>query len=137
MKAYEIQTYRDGKWMIDMVFDDAEFAIHEATRIDATRRYSGVRVMEEIYDDATDKTIARVIYRGGWAKDKGAKAKGPQQAQRTVQRTAPSDEPVRRTKRRPKSGSSGVLVPVLILGALILFGLIVLFGLELAFQGPK
>ena len=47
MKAYEIQTFRDGVWKMDSVFDDRALAIYEAKKIDESTRYAGVKVIEE------------------------------------------------------------------------------------------
>ena len=47
LKAFEIHTFRGGKWKIDSVFDDRDLALFEATRMDESGRHAGVRVIEE------------------------------------------------------------------------------------------
>lgn len=64
MRAFEIHTYQGGKWSIDSIFDDRELALHEAQRMDQSGRYVGVRVVEEVYDEATDRTSTKTIFRG-------------------------------------------------------------------------
>jgi cobalamin biosynthesis Mg chelatase CobN len=64
MKAFEIHTYQGGKWKIDSVFDDRDLALFEAHRMDQSGQYSGIRVVEEIYVEATQQTKTRTIYRG-------------------------------------------------------------------------
>lgn len=64
MKAFEIHTYQSGKWKIDSVFDDRDLAMFEAQRMDESGRYTGIRVVEEIYVEATLETKTRTIYRG-------------------------------------------------------------------------
>ncbi len=64
MVAYEIHAYREGRWKIDSVFDDRELALFEAKRMDQGGRFSGVRVIEEVYDEITKKTSIRTIFRG-------------------------------------------------------------------------
>lgn len=64
MKAFEIQTFQGGKWKIDSVFDDRDLAMFEAQRMDESSRYSGVRVVEEVFSEATQETRTRTIYRG-------------------------------------------------------------------------
>lgn len=64
MKAFEIHTFQGGKWKIDSVFDDRDLALFEAQRMDESSRYSGVRVIEEIYVESTQQTKTRTIYRG-------------------------------------------------------------------------
>lgn len=64
MKAFEIHTYQSGKWKIDSVFDDRDLAMFEAQRMDESGRYTGIRVVEEVYVEATQETKTRTIYRG-------------------------------------------------------------------------
>jgi hypothetical protein len=64
MKAFEIHTYQSGKWKIDSVFDDRDLAMFEASRMDESGRYSGVRVIEEIFVEQTQQTRTRTIFRG-------------------------------------------------------------------------
>lgn len=64
MKAFEIHTYQGGKWKIDSVFDDRDLALFEAQRMDGSGRYSGVRVIEELFVEHTQETKTRTIYRG-------------------------------------------------------------------------
>ncbi len=61
LRAFEIQTYRDGDWKIDSVFDDQELATYEARRIHDSGRYVGVRVVEETYDPEEDRAMTKVV----------------------------------------------------------------------------
>lgn len=63
MILFEIHTFRDGKWKIDSVFDDKELAIYEAQRMEKGGRFSAVRVIQEIYDEETQRTSIRTVYR--------------------------------------------------------------------------
>lgn len=64
MRAFEIHTFQGGKWKIDSVFDDRELAVFEAQRMEGSKRYSGVRVVEENFDEQTHQTQTRTIYKG-------------------------------------------------------------------------
>jgi hypothetical protein len=64
LRAYEIHTFQAGRWKIDSVFDDKELALFEATRMDEAGRHAGVRVIEEEYDENTQKTKIRTVFRG-------------------------------------------------------------------------
>ena len=64
MRAFEIHTYQGGKWKIDSVFDDRDLAVFEAQRMEGSKRYLGVRVVEETFDEETQQTAVRTIYRG-------------------------------------------------------------------------
>lgn len=63
MILFEIHTFRDGKWKIDSVFDDKDLAIYEAQRMEKGGRFSAVRVVQEIYDEETQRTTVRTVYR--------------------------------------------------------------------------
>lgn len=63
MILFEIHTIRGGNWKIDSVFDDKELAIYEAQRIEKAGRFSAVRVIQEIYDEETQRTSVRTVYR--------------------------------------------------------------------------
>ena len=131
MKAFEIHTYQDGKWKIDSVFDDRELALFEARRVDEGSRYSGVRVIEENYDEASDLTTTRTIFRGGNAdrQEKARKAKLAVEARATARRGGTREAGKNKQARKTKK-STNPLIPVLILGALVIAGLAALFGLQ-------
>jgi hypothetical protein len=63
MILFEIHTFRDGKWKIDSVFDDKELAIYEAQRMEKGGRFSALRVVQETYDEETQRTSIRTVYR--------------------------------------------------------------------------
>jgi hypothetical protein len=63
MILFEIHTFRDGKWKIDSVFDDKELAVYEAQRMEKGGRFSAVRVIQETYDEETQRTSIRTVYR--------------------------------------------------------------------------
>jgi hypothetical protein len=132
MRAFEIHTFRDGQWKVDSVFDDRELAIHEARKVDDNGRYAGVRVIEENYDESSDLTTTRTIFRG---KKEAAKSKAArysaQNSPRAGRRGAAEREPSRKPRGRSKENkSSNVLVPVLILLLLVVTGVAVMLGLH-------
>ena len=132
MKAFEIHTYQDGKWKIDSIFDDRELALFEARRVDEGSRYSGVRVIEENYEESSDLTTTRTIFRGGNV-DRQEKARKATQAIKTrgaARRGAGSSEPGKNRRPRKNQKTSNLLVPVLILSVLVIAGLAALFGLQ-------
>ncbi len=129
LKAYEIHTFQGGKWKIDLVFDDRDLALFEAQRMDESGRHPGVRVIEEDYDEGTQKTKIRTIFRGSKIAEANAQAlertrevrqhvqkKRVEQAQEKVRKRA---EAVRREKARKSN-------PFRLIG---LFSLIAMFGL--------
>jgi len=132
MKAFEIHTYQDGKWRIDSVFDDRELALFEARRVDEGSRYSGVRVVEEKYDEASDLTTTRTIFRGGNVdrQEKARKARQAVKARNAALSGGGSRDPARSRRSRKAAKSSSILIPVLILSVLVIAGMAALFGLQ-------
>ncbi len=132
MKAFEIHTFRGGKWKIDSVFDDRDLALFEARRMDSSNRFPGVRVVEEIFDEASSQTTSRTIFRGG---------SGAEQQMQPQNKQAPSRMPAKQRaageERAPKGGKrpgakknstfSGVLLMFLAVGVL---GFAAMFGLQ-------
>ena len=64
LRSFEIHTYRGGRWKIYSVFDDRDLAVFEAKRMDVPGRYSGVRMVEETFDEASNTTTSRTVFRG-------------------------------------------------------------------------
>lgn len=69
MITYELHTLKndalDKEWKVTAVFEDIELARHDATRMDETKRYAGIRLIEEKYNEVTGKTETKTIFRGG------------------------------------------------------------------------
>lgn len=128
MRAFEIQTFQGGKWQIDSIFDDRDLAMIEAQRMDESGRYLGVRVTEEIFDEATDHTIARTIFRGSKVDQENSAALERSKATRGEALTERRRRRIRAQKRgtaaRAKRG--GKLSPV---GLVLLFALLTLAAL--------
>jgi hypothetical protein len=124
MKCFEIQTYKDAAWHIDSVFDDADIALLEARRMDESRRYQIVRVVEETYDEASGATSCRVIFRGGRlaaeAKARRAAPAPPRPA--AAPPASVGREPAHRGGRAPAAPQSQGLALPLAIGALIVVG---------------
>ena len=135
MKAFEIHTFRDGQWKVDSVFDDRDLAVHEARKVDEGGRYAGVRVIEENYDEVSDLTTTRTIFRG---RKESAKSKAPRPTPRKASRAAgraAGGSGVERqhngtARARAQKKQTGVVGPLLYLFMLVVAGLLVLFGLN-------
>lgn len=82
MQAYEIQIYQNGRWEFDSYFNDRDLVLSEAERMGGSGRYSGVRVLEENYNDETNKTDCRVIF-SRLAKNLGPNANWRDRVQKT------------------------------------------------------
>jgi len=135
MKAFEIQTYQDGKWRINSIFDDRELALFEARRVDESSRYSAVRVIEELFDEASSKTSTKTIFRGGRAAEvrtvREPDARKKAAANRSG-RGANNRSGVRRTagRRPPAKKKTSMAGPVILLVLVIVLGGAAMFGLQ-------
>ncbi|MBT5051173.1 MAG: hypothetical protein HOM58_21935 [Rhodospirillaceae bacterium] len=133
MKAFEIHTFKDGQWKIDSVFDDRELALHEARKVEEGGRYARLRVIEENYDEVSDLTTTRTIYRGGSANqnDKKRRATAPRKTGTSRPHGGVGEEAVRKSRTdRSQSQKTNVLVPVLVLLILILAGVAAMFAMQ-------
>jgi hypothetical protein len=125
MRAFEIHTFADGKWKIDSVFDDRELAMFEAQRIDESNRYAGVRVIEELFDESTQKTATKTLFRGGRVENEMPKRNAAAQPRRAAgEARKPAGGTPRKGPRRPpkKQKSNGALVAmlaVIVVGGLV------------------
>ncbi len=77
--SYEVlSTSRGDNWIIASVYDDRDVALYEARSLLENRHVKAVKVIQETYDDETDRTISRTIFNEA----RGAvKAKAKPQAQ--------------------------------------------------------
>ena len=60
--SYEIHSYRGGNWTIVGVQEDKAEAIHQARQLLTSKTQQGVKVVEEKYDDETDRTTSAVVF---------------------------------------------------------------------------
>ncbi len=132
MRAFEIHTFQSGRWKIDSVFDDKDLALFEANRMDESGRYSGVRVVEEAFNDRDRKIRSRTIFRGTKvtkANENDLKAR--QDAEIDRRRKSARDAERRRARLREekkKAVNPYRLISILLL--LISLGLGALYALE-------
>lgn len=132
MVAYEIHTFRDGAWKIDSVFDDKDLAVLEAQRIERARRYAGVRVVEETFDEVTDRAVTRTIYRSRAARPVSLAPDAtlpPTPLPVAMALAAAADVPVAMTKPR-QSLTRLLVVSMLTLAAILFSSLGALYALN-------
>ncbi len=75
---FEVLSNRGDSWTIESVYDDRDVALYEARSLRENRHLKAVKVIQEIYDDETDRTISRTIFNEARG---AAKAKAKLQAQ--------------------------------------------------------
>jgi hypothetical protein len=122
MILFEIHTFRSGQWKIDSVFDDKELAIYEAQRIEKAGRFPAVRVIQEIYDEDTQRTSVRTVYRT--SKVDAANVEASRRRAQPLTVAAPPPRP------RPKKSGVSPAVLLLTLVLIVLGGLGALYLLQ-------
>lgn len=135
MKSFELQLYRDGVWKTDSIYDDRGLAELEARRLDESPRYGHVRVIEEVYDEKTNRTALRTIFRGSKFHELNEKKlEETRQAKAKLARAQYGKKktpPIRNRKRQPKPKSDPNVVMILLyLSGIVLFGLGAMFTLQ-------
>ncbi|MEE8223956.1 MAG: hypothetical protein V3S59_06610 [Alphaproteobacteria bacterium] len=63
LTVFEIHTLREGAWKIDSIFDDRERAVMKGERMGRNARYQEVLVVEETFDEETERAGTLTIYR--------------------------------------------------------------------------
>ncbi|HEX9837057.1 MAG TPA: hypothetical protein VGB90_09395 [Alphaproteobacteria bacterium] len=135
LRAYELQILQAGKWMIDSVFDDRGLALFEAERVEAGGRHAGVRVVEETFDQATQMTRARTIFRKvRQAPQPSAEAEAPDAAPARARRAQDEDATPGGGPRPVQAGRSESLRLVGVFGAITLGGVGVVLALRYLYE---
>lgn len=123
-QAYEIQVYQNGRWEFDSYFNDRDLVLSEAERIGFAGRYSGVRVLEETYNDETNKADCKVIF-SRLSKMAGPNGDWRERAQRSS--SAGGSEPDRRYNGPRQAAQprkpANLLVLVAIASGIVLVGI--------------
>ena len=132
MRTYELHTFSNGKWAFNFVFDDSETALQEAKHLERQGRHSVVCVTEEIFDEATNDTQSRTIFRAGEApatrrRVAGCAAAYPRRTP-TPDRRWPRHTDGDRGWHAPRAW--GLIAPLFCLAALAAAGIAALYGLQ-------
>ena len=136
MITYELHTLKndalDNQWALTAVFEDIELARHDATRMDESKRYAGIRLIEEKHNEVTGKTETKTVFRGG-VKFHAAKERSLNDPVRPGKDVEKSLAHMRQTrtarKGRQTAASSGGMSSVGILLLALIFGVGALYAL--------
>ena len=125
MAAFEIQIRKDRDWTVAATFEDRDLAILEAGQLDASLRYSAVRIVEPVFNKTTGEFIARTILRCGNAKPGGTPARKRRTSEGETDDSAPSPwwtmAGLRQISRRPAAiALAGVAMVLGLLTGLVL-----------------
>ena len=126
LKVFELHTYRNGSWKIDSVFDDRDLALMEADRVDRSNRYSAVRVVEETFDEDTEKGGTRTIFRS----NKAARINAANKVRQSEGLKVAAPPPPMKPKKPQKTISRQLILATFVLAAIVLGGIVLLQALN-------
>ena len=135
MITYELHTLKNdvlqSEWSLTAVFEDLELAMHDATRLDETKRYAGIRLVEEKHSEVTGKTDTKTVFRGG-VKFNAAKEKSyckPAKPERNVEKERARQRKAGAAAARPAAASSGGMSLVTIMVLSLIAGVAAMYAL--------
>ena len=148
MRAYEIQLLKNNKWEFDSYINDCGTAMAEAERLLATNRHEGVRVIEEEYDPATNRSKCNILLsqmrkpqryargpvRGGTGRRKTSSKRAAPRRRRTGGRRPASGKTAARRRpavsRRKEKAQMGTLSLLWVGIIIVISGIAALIGLQ-------
>ena len=126
--SFEIYSFKNGNWMLDSVHDDKNMAIHQGRMLVASPHHMAIRVIEESYNDESDKSVSRIIYKEQKGKEEEKPKKLPPKKKKGKGGSAGN-----RKKKKKKKGnfSKNIVMLTLSIGGIGL-GLLALIAVMIA-----
>ncbi len=114
--SYEVLSNRGDNWTIESVNDDREVALFEARTLLENRHLKAVKVVQETYDDETDRTTTRTIFNEA----RGAAKGKPKPATEKETKDAPAAPAVAPKKKDGSDAIKYLIILVLSVGGIAL-----------------
>ena len=127
---YELQTYANGVWKIDSVYDDRKIAFYEAQCLQQGGRYSAIRIVEERLNHRSGNYFSKTVFRA--AKTDAANAETLERrkiVRQGLQETRPAAgsrnvaESAADRPRLPQRSGPGPVALTLLFGVIVLTGI--------------
>ena len=135
MSTFELQIFKSGNWSVDSYFDDRDLAMSEAEKIDGSGRHAGVRILQEDYDEPTNKSNCRVIF--SKMRQTAENQEWRVQAQRAARRRTAGEQgdhdgELRIRRRRPasKKSNTSLYIALAVAFVLLIAGAAAMIGLQ-------
>jgi hypothetical protein len=135
--SYEIHTYTNGAWKIQAFFDDKELALLDARRMSESRRYVGIRVIEETWNPSTDQAQSRIIFRDSEVQRQNETATGDRaqvrkeaEQQREKRNAARTRKTPAKKKAAAKDWRHSYIMLALKGFGIVLLGMVLIWGLQ-------
>lgn len=94
--SYEVYAHKGGNWNIDSVYDDKAEAMYEAKQLLESRFSTGVKVIEEAFNDETGDTASKIIFQ----QVKGGESSRIKQVEKPKARVAAKDAKKKPAKKK-------------------------------------
>jgi len=112
--------------MLDSVHDDKNMAIHQGRMLISSPHHIAIRVIEESYDDATDNTTSKIVYK----EKKGEEEEKPKKKSKGKSK----QKKVKGKKRKKKKKKVNFMLLVISFGGISL-GLLALLAILMSELG--
>ena len=122
--SFEIYSFKNGNWMLDSVHDDKNMAIHQGRMLIASPHHMAIRVVQETYDEATDNTTSKIVYKEQKGGDDDKLKKKPEKKAGPIKKG-------KRKKKKKGNASKSLMILVISVGGIGL-GLLALLGILIA-----
>ena len=122
--SFEIYSFKNGNWMLDSVHDDKNMAIHQGRMLIASPHHMAIRVVQETYDEATDNTTSKIVYKEQKGGDDEKLKKKPEKKAGPIKKG-------KRKKKKKGNASKSLMILVISVGGIGL-GLLALLGILIA-----
>ncbi len=110
--------------MLDSVHDDKNMAIHQGRMLIASPHHMAIRVVQETYDEATDNTTSKIVYKEQKGGDDEKLKKKPEKKAGPIKKG-------KRKKKKKGNASKSLMILVISVGGIGL-GLLALLGILIA-----
>ncbi len=121
--TFEVQSFRNGSWMIDSIYDDREMAVYTARNLLESRHHASVRVVSESYDEVTAESSSKVVFKD----EKRALAKMKLAKAAEKKKEAKKEDAPQKKVEKDDSFMRYFIMLVLSLGGILLVVLVLLF----------
>ncbi len=132
MSTFEIQVYKSGNWNVDSYFDDREIAMSEAERINGSGRHAGVRILQEDYDEASNKSKCRVVFSKTRQSDENQEWRVQAKRASMTRTSATKGGNARPSRRRssPKRSNASLSIGLIVAFMVLIAGAAAMIGLQ-------
>jgi hypothetical protein len=132
VSTFEIQVYKSGIWNVDSYFDDRDIAMSEAERLEETGRHAAIRVLQEDFDESSNKSQYRVVFSKSRQSEADQDWREQSKRASVTRTTAANGGRARPSRQRssPKKGNAGLYIGIVVAFMVLVAGAAAMIGLQ-------